>query len=63
MENRKGRKLKKKCGKVLTTFFGECKVTTEFGSGSGTFLQRGSPPPPPWRLLPESLFFDKFKKP
>src|SRR5207237_3613692 len=25
-------------------------------SGSGTFLQRGSPPPPPWRLLPESFF-------
>src|ERR1700746_3856620 len=24
-------------------------------SGSSTFLQRGSPPPPPWRLLPESL--------
>jgi len=22
-------------------------------SGSSTFLQRGSPPPPPWRLLPE----------
>jgi hypothetical protein len=21
-------------------------------SGSSTFLQRGSPPPPPWRLLP-----------
>ena len=26
-------------------------------SGSSTFLQRGSPPPPPWRLLPE-YFFD-----
>jgi len=24
-------------------------------SGSSTFLQRGSPPPPPWRLLPEFL--------
>lgn len=26
-------------------------------SGSGTFLQRGSPPPPPWRLLPGSFSF------
>src|SRR5579862_8756742 len=25
-------------------------------SGSSTFLQRGSPPPPPWRLLPEYFF-------
>ncbi len=25
-------------------------------SGSSTFLQRGSPPPPPWRLLPECFF-------
>jgi len=24
-------------------------------SGSSTFLLRGSPPPPPWRLLPEDL--------
>ena len=30
----------------------------EFDSGDSTFLQRGSPPPPPWRLLPESLFFN-----
>ena len=29
---------------------------TFFDSGDRTFLQRGSPPPPPWRLLPESLF-------
>ena len=27
-----------------------------FDSGDSTFLQRGSPPPPPWRLLPESFF-------
>ena len=33
--------------------------TKDFDSGSGTFLQRGSPPPPPWRLLPESFFFIK----
>jgi hypothetical protein len=32
------------------------RITQDLGSGSGTFLQRGSPPPPPWRLLPE-LFF------
>src|SRR5271169_109179 len=25
-------------------------------SGGSTFLQRGSPPPPPWRLLPEFFF-------
>ena len=30
---------------------------TFFDSGDRTFLQRGSPPPPPWRLLPESLFY------
>src|SRR5580658_6894471 len=28
------------------------RIVEEFDSGSGTFLQRGSPPPPPWRLLP-----------
>jgi len=28
---------------------------TVFDSGGSTFLQRGSPPPPPWRLLPESF--------
>jgi hypothetical protein len=26
-------------------------------SGSSTFFQRGSPPPPPWRLLSERVFF------
>ena len=26
-------------------------------SGGSTFLQRGSPPPPPWRLLPEYMMF------
>jgi hypothetical protein len=29
-----------------------CSVVTLGYSGSSTFLQRGSPPPPPWRLLP-----------
>ena len=29
-----------------------CETVTLFHSGSSTFLQRGSPPPPPWRLLP-----------
>jgi len=24
--------------------------------GDNTFLQRGSPPPPPWRLSPNALF-------
>src|SRR6266545_6374293 len=35
----------------------KCKTITRILSDSGgrTFLQRGSPPPPPWRLLPESL--------
>ena len=33
-----------------------------FCSGSSTFLQRGSPPPPPWRLLPEP-FLLKFQIP
>jgi len=33
----------------------EGKVHFQFDSGGRTFLQRGSPPPPPWRLLPESL--------
>ncbi len=33
-----------------------------FCSGSSTFLQRGSPPPPPWRLLPEP-FLSKFRLP
>ena len=32
------------------------QTPTIFDSGDRTFLQRGSPPPPPWRLLPESLF-------
>ena len=31
------------------------KFRTDLDSGGSTFLQRGSPPPPPWRLLPESL--------
>src|SRR5215204_2604688 len=31
-------------------------LSSEFDSGDSTFLQRGSPPPPPWRLLPESFF-------
>jgi len=29
-------------------------------SGCGTFLQRGSPPPPPWRQQPESIFRNTF---
>ena len=33
----------------LTKGFGN---VTFLHSGSSTFLQRGSPPPPPWRLLP-----------
>src|SRR5467141_854543 len=34
-------------------------------SGSSTFLQRGSPPPPPWRLLPNALYgcISKFEHP
>ena len=32
------------------------QTPTIFDSGDRTFLQRGSPPPPPWRLLPGSLF-------
>ena len=35
-------------------------LTADFDSGDSTFLQRGSPPPPPWRLLPESFLFDGF---
>jgi hypothetical protein len=36
------------------------KIVTFPYSGSSTFLQRGSPPPPPWRLLPG---FSTLKKP
>ena len=35
-----------------------CKNVILKHSGSSTFLQRGSPPPPPWRLLPELFSFD-----
>jgi hypothetical protein len=31
-----------------------------FDSGGSTFLQRDSPSPPPWRLLPESFFQEGF---
>ncbi|MDB6018149.1 MAG: hypothetical protein JWR19_2638 [Pedosphaera sp.] len=31
-------------------------VLKRFDSGDGTFLQRASSAPPPWRLLPESFF-------
>jgi hypothetical protein len=31
-------------------------------SGSSTFLQRGSPPPPPWRLLPGFFHGPEFPK-
>ena len=34
---------------------GGADLTSSY-SGSSTFLQRGSPPPPPWRLLPEYDF-------
>jgi hypothetical protein len=36
-------------GNLLTKSY---KNVTLQHSGSSTFLQRGSPPPPPWRLLP-----------
>src|SRR5881296_1714586 len=39
---------KKACIAILSSDF-------RFDSGDSTFLQRGSPPPPPWRLLPESF--------
>ena len=38
---------------VLTKMAGNIEFDC---SGSSTFLQRGSPPPPPWRLLPEYFF-------
>jgi hypothetical protein len=31
------------------------RLTSKTDSGGRTFLQRGSPPPPPWRLLSESF--------
>ena len=37
-------------------------ITEDFDSGSGTFLQRGSPPPPPWRLLPGFNYRDVRRK-
>jgi hypothetical protein len=33
----------------------KCGRTRDFDSGGGSFLQRGSPPPPPWRPLPGSF--------
>src|ERR1700733_9843618 len=43
-------------GKYLLDGFQQLRHISS-DSGSSTFFQRDSPSPPPWRLLPESLFY------